>query len=336
MRKYRLGRHRGMFVGVYYEGGQRRRRSTGETDRAAALAFLERLEALEAQQEASGNQTVAEIYGRYMAGKEGQPPYPRIADIWKAIGPHFGHLRPEMIDEARCREYAESRYQQGRSIGTVHTELGYLRTAMTWAFKRHQIERKPFVWLPAKPRPRDRRLTRREGQALINAAKLPHVKLFLTLALTTAGRASAILDLTWDRIDFKRGYIHLDNPDRDRTSKGRASVRMNPKSRRALEEAQPGALTDHVIEWGGKPVKSVKKAVKAAADRAGLDDVSPHVLRHTAASWMAERGVSMAKIAAVLGHTDSRTTERVYAKLSPEYLQEAADALDWDEEGDDE
>ncbi len=60
---------------------------------------------------------------------------------------------------------------------------------------------------------------------------------------------------------------------------------------------------------------------------AGLVDVSPHVLRHTAAVWMAEAGVTMPEIAAYLGHADSRITERIYAKFSPEYLRRAARAL---------
>lgn len=328
MREYHLGRHRGKFVAVYYEGGERKRISTGKTDKGDALAFIASMQALEAQQAISGGQNVADVYGAYMKAKEGQPPHARISDIWKALGPHFGHLRPEMIDEAKCRQYAKRRQEQGRSIGTIHTELGYLRTAMTWAAKRHRIERAPFVWLPPKPRPRDRRLTRDEAEALVEAAGKPHVRLFLQIALGTAGRASAILELTWDRVDFRRGMIYLDNPEKDRTRKGRASVPMTEEVREALEHAKAGALTDHVIEWGGKPVASVKKGVKEAARRAGLVDVSPHVLRHSAASWMAEDGVSMQEIAAVLGHTDSRTTERVYARLSPSYLRKAINSLE--------
>jgi integrase len=42
---------------------------------------------------------------------------------------------------------------------------------------------------------------------------------------------------------------------------------------------------------------------------------------------MAEAGVSMPEIAHYLGHSNSRTTERVYARYSPDYLQGAARAL---------
>lgn len=63
----------------------------------------------------------------------------------------------------------------------------------------------------------------------------------------------------------------------------------------------------------------------AAFDRA--EAAEAEVTRLTAASWMAEAGIPMSEIAAVLGHRDSRTTERIYAKFSPDYLQRAVRAL---------
>ena len=95
----------------------------------------------------------------------------------------------------------------------------------------------------------------------------------------------------------------------------------------ALIEAKRTSLSPHVIEWGGVRVLSVKKGIAAAAKRAGVR-CSPHVLRHTAAVWMAESRVPMAEIAQYLGHENSRTTERVYARFSPDYLQGAAATLD--------
>jgi integrase len=94
-----------------------------------------------------------------------------------------------------------------------------------------------------------------------------------------------------------------------------------------LHEARNVRLTDYVIEWNGYGVRSIKPAFQKACNRAGLDDVTPHVLRHTAASHMAMAGVSMQQIARMLGHTDSRITERVYAHHSPDYLRGAADKL---------
>jgi integrase len=83
-----------------------------------------------------------------------------------------------------------------------------------------------------------------------------------------------------------------------------------------------------VIEWNGKPIKSIKKALERISERTGVD-FSPHVLRHTAGVWMAKADVPMQKIAQYLGHTSSKVTERVYARYSPSFMRDAADALEW-------
>jgi integrase len=87
-------------------------------------------------------------------------------------------------------------------------------------------------------------------------------------------------------------------------------------------------VTDFVIEYGGNQVDSIKRAFKAAA-RAGLPrDTSPHILRHSAAVHMIERGVAMSEVSQYLAHTSTKLTERVYARFSPDYLRRAASALE--------
>jgi len=106
-------------------------------------------------------------------------------------------------------------------------------------------------------------------------------------------------------------------------SKGRATVPINNTLLAALHEAKQGELTGHVIEWAGAPVKSIKKGIATAARNAGIENVSPHVFRHTAAVWMAEAGIPMSEIAQYLGHSNTSVTEKVYACCSPEHLRGA-------------
>jgi integrase len=83
-----------------------------------------------------------------------------------------------------------------------------------------------------------------------------------------------------------------------------------------------------VIEYAGRPVKSVKRAFAAAAEKAGVPWCTPHVLRHTAAVHMIESGVSIAEVAQYLGHSSETVTYRVYARFSPDYLRRAGAALE--------
>jgi integrase len=156
----------------------------------------------------------------------------------------------------------------------------------------------------------------------------PHVRLFIILAITTGARMSALLDLRWDQVDFKHRTINFNQIGREQTNKRRPEVPLNARAYEALEEAARGALTDWVIEWDGKPVKSIKKAVRMAAQRSGVP-CSPHVFRHTAGVWMAQADVPMQKISQFLGHTSTRVTERTYARYSPSFMKDAAAALEF-------
>jgi integrase len=103
---------------------------------------------------------------------------------------------------------------------------------------------------------------------------------------------------------------------------------MNETAFRALSEARRNATTPYVVEWAGGRVREVKTGLIRAGQRCGMEWVTAHVFRDSAATWMAESGVAMAEIAQFLGHKDSRVTERVYARFSPTYLRGAASALE--------
>lgn len=247
----------------------------------------------------------------------------------------FGHLDPTAISIADCRAHVASRREptesrpKGIHDGTIHTELGHLRMVLLWAEKHGLINKAPYIERPSKPKPSERHLTREQAKRLIDAADLPHLKLFIMLALGTGARAQAILDLKWDRVDFVRSQIDLRNPEITVPHKGRAIVPMNKMVFDAMAAAKGQALTRYVIEWAGSPVQSVKKGLAAAAKRAGVGPVSPHMLRHSAAVHMAEAGVVMEEIAQYLGHSNTRITRDVYARFSPDYLRKAASVLDY-------
>jgi len=80
-----------------------------------------------------------------------------------------------------------------------------------------------------------------------------------------------------------------------------------------------------VVEWGGHAVTRVDKTVRLVAEEAGLDYTTPHVFRHTAATWQMQAGTDLLEAARYLGMT-VKTLEKNYAHHRPEHLSAARDA----------
>lgn len=327
MREYRIGRLKGRFVVTWIEpdGRRRRYRLDALTRKAAEVEAIDRIAKENIPKDGA---TVADLWAQYQEYLGDRPAGVTMGYTGKAVLPHFGHLRPDQVTLAQCNAYTADRIKAGKSQGTVHTELGHLRSTLTWAAKIGVIDRAPHVFRPHKPAPKDRYLDDAEIDRLLAADAEPHIKLAIHLMLSTAGRMGAILELTWDRVDLARRQIDL-RLDAAGPRKGRAVVPINDTLLAALSAAKQAALSDYVIEWAGEPVKSIRRGFDRAVANAGLADVSPHVLRHTAAVHLAQGGIPLHVISQYLGHSNTAVTERVYSRFSPEYLMTAATVLDF-------
>lgn len=313
-REWRPKLYRGAWYAVRTEGGKSRRKALNTKIREVALArFDDFVKTQEAPKE-----TISEILDAWR--KEKNLKSAKTADLCvKTLKPFWGHLKPHQVTREKCREYISKR---NKRASTVRRELQVLRAALYW----NDRQTKAQIEMPAASPPRERYLTREEYGKLLAAAVSPHVKLFIILALSTGGRMSAILELTWDRVDFKGGLIKLSVGGEG--NKRRATIPMTESCRAALEEHYKARTSDYVIEYGGEKIGNILIAFKRTAKRAGLQGVSPHVLRHTSAVWMAEGGVPMSEISQFLGHSSTKVTESVYARYSPQYLRKAASALE--------
>lgn len=316
---WRLKLYRGIWCAVRRHGGKTQRTSLHTKDRGEAERRLR-----DYFTAAPKGDLIDGIMLAYIADKkeQGARSVNAMEASWKALGPTFGHLRPDQVNRPLCRMYAKARRAGGVSDGTVIKDLGVLKAGLGWA----KMANLAAFEMPATPPPRDRYITREEMERLAQGAESAHAELFIRLAWATAGRASALLELTWDRVDFIRGQIRL-SAGQGR-QKGRATVPMTDSLRAALEAAYKVRTCHHVIEWGGEPIQNIAKAFRRAGERAGIEGISPHILRHSAAVKMATDGISLHKIGQFLGHSDPRVTYRVYAKYSPEHLSDAKAALE--------
>lgn len=321
--EYTVQKFRDGFAIVWWDiegnGESKRRRIRLEAkDRASAAS--------EARKKWEGGDSSPWTVGRcmtvYMATVAEKPSYTRRQDAWKAMKPFWENVDPKMIDEQMCKDYRKSRPSVGDT--TARYELQQLSTALG-ACKKH-IGEKPDLWFPALPERKIRHLTRTEFASFFDAVKADHAQLYVMVGLHTVARPSTILQLTWDRVDFMRRLIDFTPAGHIRTNKRRTVVPISDDLLPWLQKGYVARTTNHVIERGGKAVACIKKAFQAASERSTVH-ATPYTLRHTGAVWAAEGGVSMSELAQFMGHDDDRTTQKHYARYSPDYLKSVANAI---------
>jgi integrase len=315
MSEYSVQRLRGGYAVVWHDAGKRRRFALDAADRPTAEAEARRWW----KRNTGAASTVGGIVEAYIDAREqaGIASTGRQRDAWKAMESYWAKVEPAMIDDEMARDYVRRR---DRSESTTRYELSMLSVALRWAVKQNLIEKAPEVWRPAAPERGEKHLTPKEFAKWFAEVKAEHARLYVEVALVTMARPSAILELTWCQIDWEHGTLNLNPPGRRQTKKRRPIVPLDDEMMALLKKAYDGAQSEFVIEVGAKKVGSIKKAFQAASKRSGIH-VTPYTLRHTGAVWAAERGTPMAELAQFMGHDDDRTTQKHYARFSPNYLR---------------
>jgi integrase len=268
----------------------------------------------------------------------------------------FGPRPASAVTQATCAEYVRWRSAQrdGRAkrgirlvkASTARRELVVLSAALRWCWRAGKIDRPVLVHLPPQSEPRERHLTRSEAAALLAGAlgwdrdgkRHParinrHLARFIMLGLYTGTRHDAILKLQWVRNTFG-GWIDLDARILYRRQVGA----IETGKRRPPLPIPPHLLPHvrrwrrltacYVIEWHGKPITSQeRRAWHQARKMAGLGaDVTPHILRHTCATWLLQRGVSLWQVSKVLG-TSEDVVRRTYGHHAHDDLRQAVSAF---------
>lgn len=235
----------------------------------------------------------------------------------------LGSLLPEHLAPAAIKQYTADRAVKP---GSILREIGTLRAALAWAVENRWLKTQPIISNPVPtPKPRDRWITKDEARLLLARCVEPHVRLFVTVSLMTAARMGAVLDLRWGQVDL--GARRIDFGE-GHGNKRRAIAPINDQLHKTLSAAKELAKGEFVIEWRGERVFTVKNGFSRACQRAEIKGVTPHILRHSAATWMALDGVPLSEIARMLGDTEA-TVERVYVKHTPDHLRRAAGALNF-------
>jgi len=323
---------------LYIQDG-RKRTSTRTADRAAAHRELQRyIEETRTKQKISGDElaTLGECMEHYRSRRQAKL---EKNGTWNK---KYRYLHARLMDRMGDRvlsdidyrfgdEYTAARFSEGVGAETVRQELQYVRTAWRMAYKDRRTSVEPAAYdLPATPARREDYFTKEEAEAMIWAARgVKHVWLFLQIGFGTGARPGSVLSLTWDRVDFERGWVDF----RPRDEHGRIKpgdtkkysvTPMNEDLSAALKAAKGRFQTGPVVRYRDRALKKIDVGFANAREAAGIRrHLTPHAMRHSVITWMAQDGVNFFEIAGFVGHTSPSMLEKVYGHHNPARMQGA-------------
>jgi integrase len=247
------------------------------------------------------------------------------------ILPRLGGLPLDEIKPEAVSLLANAMREDGYAAGTINRAIVIIRYMYNLARKWDVpgALKNPAVGLSAGPDvQRNRFLSKKEAEALMHALHADENQTAarsIMLLLLTGARRNEITYAKWDYIDWTNKTLLV-----PKSKSGRARViSLNPTAIALLRSIPriEGAPYIFPSRTTGRPSASLFFPWDRIRNRAGLDDLRLHDLRHSFASFLVNRGASLYVVQGLLGHLHARTTQR-YAHLTQETLAKAAELVE--------
>ena len=328
-RKQKGSKSKFWWVSFTDANGKRIRVSTGTTQKREAVALESKWKAEAFRGKAWGDQpsrSLGDLMLDYLTATKAKTTANRDAYSAQRLLGFFGQeqdlgaIRPSDISryrEHRLRTVSSATYN--KEIGLLSVAINYANSEWDWGLSNPCSGKR----LPESPG-KTVFLTREEAVKLIAAVdqKAPHLVDLVDLAVQTGCRKRELLELEWDRIDWKNNEIILE-AKHTKSAKPR-KVPINPSARSVLirrastrSECCPSSpwVFFHIEKCSntevGDRIKDVKTAVRSACKRAGLTGVTFRTLRHTCGSWLGQMScIGALTIRDLLGHSSVTMTDR--------------------------
>lgn len=223
-----------------------------------------------------------------------------------SYGLRYGHLPERMANPAKGIEKFR---EQVRERFLTEAELQRLGDAI------REAETEGICWIKQS---KSKHAPKHENR-ITNIG--PHAAAALRLLIFTGARLREILDLRWEHVDLGRELLFL--PD---SKTGKKTIVLGAAAVAVLENLPRVGKFVIVGADNEKPRADLQRPWALVSQRADLAGLRLHDLRHSFASVGAGSGFGLPVIGKLLGHSNSKTTER-YAHLATDPLRRASDAI---------
>ncbi len=241
------------------------------------------------------------------------------------------------IDIRIVESFIHSIYNRSETASNLYHRT--LKAAFSKAGDWGYIKQNPFrlVKLLKVSKPFPVFINETELQLILNNTNESYLRIIFLTAFYSGMRLGEILNLEWESINFRDKIITVQNKDSFNTKNRKDRIiPMNEILFNSLQSIKPKIITlnnteSNYIFYRMKGIKLnedyVSKRFKKAVRKAKLNDkIHFHSLRHSFASLLAQRGVSLLIIKELLGHSSLRVTE-IYSHLQQKNLSNAVQQL---------
>jgi len=305
---------------------------------------------------------IADVLNIYLIDKVPKHADPKITTARvMTLASWWGAKTLAEVNGSACRAYVAHRTSQPRrhakpevtgnparmvTAAGARRELEDLRSAINHHRREGLCSEIVGVALPDKTEPRDDWLARSEAARLIWAAWRAkqrmgdgvvdrrvgrHLARFILVGLYTGTRHAAICSAALrpaigrGHVDTTSGVFYRHRKGARQTKKRQPPVRLPKRLLAHLRRWVRLGIAKHaVVEWNGKAVRSVRKSFAAAVKAAGIErHLTPHILRHTAATWAMQNGADRWDAAGFLGMSPE-LLDRVYGHHHPDFQEDVA------------
>jgi integrase len=303
-----------------YKGKQYR--AVGGTTRTQAQRTLERVrtEVINETYEHAREQNTKfeEVSGEFLVtSKTEKRSWKRDVQLVDHLIKFFKGKLLIQIKPADIELYKTNRKSEGVSGSTINRELAALKRIFYIAIKNKKAKYNPVtdVKFMQEPPGRTRYLNLEEINKLLTKCN-DQVKPVVIVALNTGMRSQEILDLKWNNI-FIENTI---NPYLEIEISKNGKKRFIPLNNTLITlfsdlKIKSDGRSEIFLNYRNQPLKHIRKQFHYARDKANINDVRFHDLRHTFASHYLMNGGDLLSLKQILGHSTLKMVER-YAHLS--------------------
>lgn len=325
--------------GIYYifynqPNGKRTCISTGERTKLEALKYLSNFESELKQRQK--NKTIPISlknftfeFLKYSESIHSENTSKTFKVTFNYLAQFFGNPQLDEITPQRLNNYFTTRIQ--KSVYPARKDLINLSSAFSYAVKQKYLLENPCQSFKRFKIPEKQPLFFSELQfdLLLKVISEKDIRDLVIFAVQTGLRQMELLTLEWNQINFRDRILVLDNRNYLTKSKKIRTVPLSLKALQILTEREQDKKGNLVFTLDGNSItqKYISKKFKSYVITAKINPkLTFHSLRHTFASWLVQKGVSIYEVSKLLGHSNITVTE-IYSHLRAEDLRASIDLL---------